>query len=395
MFICAAHIIDYRSYRLGPYGLLTSAELRNAGYLPNNALRDQKLGLLWIQKYAAGFGGDPARVTVAGESAGAVSCHYHLQSTTPLFKRVIMMSGTDLLFPAISLDQAERNYETFVKHLELSGATPEARLEVLRTMNGLKLAELFTSSGVPALPVLDQDIISLMPSFAAAHANEQELPGLRWCESFMLGNCQFDGNIFDYHMRNESGDLQSKLYSVLENHLRPFPGLLHNVANHYKLDDQYQEGTGHISVLHFANDLNFACPVHYTSSNLESESTQLFVYRFNEPNPWDGTWKGHAVHIQDLVWLLQNFNEFLEDPQRRQAEHFAKDIISFAFGTTCWAPWTRSTMSVKEFGPQGQSRTISDATVGNGQKATFLIDLQAKHCDALKAAFDELLYTLE
>lgn len=59
------------SYRLGPFGFLTSAELRQFGRGQNNGLHDQRTALIWIQKYIAGFGGDPNNVTLAGESAGA------------------------------------------------------------------------------------------------------------------------------------------------------------------------------------------------------------------------------------------------------------------------------------------------------------------------------------
>jgi carboxylesterase type B len=58
------------SYRLGPFGFLHSAELAKFGGGQNNGLHDQRTALLWIQKYIAGFGGDPNNVTLAGESAG-------------------------------------------------------------------------------------------------------------------------------------------------------------------------------------------------------------------------------------------------------------------------------------------------------------------------------------
>lgn len=54
---------------------MTSAALREAGYLPNNGLHDQKLALRWIQKYIAGFGGDPNLVTFVGSSIGAGKNH--------------------------------------------------------------------------------------------------------------------------------------------------------------------------------------------------------------------------------------------------------------------------------------------------------------------------------
>lgn len=59
------------NYRLGAPGNLTSDELRSAGYLGNNSLRDQRCALEWVQKFIGGFGGDEENVTVFGVSAGA------------------------------------------------------------------------------------------------------------------------------------------------------------------------------------------------------------------------------------------------------------------------------------------------------------------------------------
>lgn len=57
-------------YRLGPFGFLSSEEVRDQGGL-NAGIQDIQLTLQWVQKYIGMFGGDPKRVTIAGESAGA------------------------------------------------------------------------------------------------------------------------------------------------------------------------------------------------------------------------------------------------------------------------------------------------------------------------------------
>lgn len=68
-------------------GYLTSAELRSAGYKPNNQLRDQRAAFTWLKKNVAGFGGDGDEITAVGESAGAGS----LLTPPPSSSR----SGTD------------------------------------------------------------------------------------------------------------------------------------------------------------------------------------------------------------------------------------------------------------------------------------------------------------
>ncbi|KAJ7507239.1 putative carboxylesterase [Mycena galericulata] len=63
-------------YRLGAFGYLASAEVKEKGQL-NAGLLDQRFALDWVQQNIAAFGGDPARVTIGGESSGAGSTMYH------------------------------------------------------------------------------------------------------------------------------------------------------------------------------------------------------------------------------------------------------------------------------------------------------------------------------
>ncbi|KAI2618268.1 alpha/beta-hydrolase [Hypomontagnella submonticulosa] len=67
-----SYIVVTVQYRLGAFGFLSSAELARSGVL-NAGLHDQLFALQWVQKHIHHFGGDPAQVTIAGESAGGGS----------------------------------------------------------------------------------------------------------------------------------------------------------------------------------------------------------------------------------------------------------------------------------------------------------------------------------
>ncbi len=105
-------------YRLGVEGFV-----HFAGGDTNVALRDQLAALEWVQEEIAAFGGDPGRVCLAGQSAGAMSLGWLLGSerSRGLFQRAISMSGG--VEVTYSPEQAARVATTVA---ERAGAEPTA-----------------------------------------------------------------------------------------------------------------------------------------------------------------------------------------------------------------------------------------------------------------------------
>ncbi|HEY1901385.1 MAG TPA: carboxylesterase family protein [Terracidiphilus sp.] len=85
------------AYRLGVFGFLDLEPLLGAEYAgsANNALRDLIAALEWIRENISAFGGDPARVTIGGESAGAklTDILMGVPSAQPLFHQMVSESG--------------------------------------------------------------------------------------------------------------------------------------------------------------------------------------------------------------------------------------------------------------------------------------------------------------
>ncbi|KAB8237925.1 Alpha/Beta hydrolase protein [Aspergillus alliaceus] len=84
------------NYRLGGLGFLAGQEVATAG-VANAGLHDQRAAFRWAQDHIAAFGGNPADITVFGESAGAASIMYHLTGyggkDCPPFRRAILQSN--------------------------------------------------------------------------------------------------------------------------------------------------------------------------------------------------------------------------------------------------------------------------------------------------------------
>lgn len=83
------------NYRLGSLGFLAMQDM-SGPFVGALGLQDQRVALAWVSNNIDAFGGDPERVTVAGQSAGGSSAIYMLlyfPSVWPLFSRAIIESG--------------------------------------------------------------------------------------------------------------------------------------------------------------------------------------------------------------------------------------------------------------------------------------------------------------
>lgn len=354
--------------------------MRKAGYKPNNALRDQRTALLWIQKYISGFGGDSTNVTLIGESAGGVSVSYHLYSKEPLFRRCMLMSGSNLLMPPAPLSLAESNYKTAMKALGLESASPAETIQALNSMDGKKLCEKMLFGGIPMLPVVDDDIITAAPKYS-----NLSLQPPFWCEAVIIGDCQFDGNIQSLRLGSKKAGIAKVFRSSITTSLGE--SLSSKLLQAYSLSPELPDNEAFFRVLEFVTDVQFYSPTTTYAETL-AEKMKVYMYRFNEPNPWEGPWKGHAIHIQDLMWLFQNLNEFMDGPQQAQAKAFAGGVLDFANGQDAWRPWKSEDRVAMVMGPKGKVEMTKDEPSMNGRRA--IVHELAKEAGGMDVLSDAL-----
>jgi para-nitrobenzyl esterase len=172
-------VVDF-NYRLGALGFLALPELtRESGHNAsgNYALMDAIAALRWVQRNAAALGGDPRRVTVFGQSAGAqiISALLVSPETRGLFARAIgessaLMTEADARAPGgiASLAKAEAAGAAFAAKL---GAPTLAELRRLP-------AERFQASPPGTGPIVDGWIVPQAPRDAFAAGRQWDVPTL-------------------------------------------------------------------------------------------------------------------------------------------------------------------------------------------------------------------------
>ncbi|KAL9078714.1 MAG: hypothetical protein Q9157_002359 [Trypethelium eluteriae] len=197
------------NYRVGGFGFLPGSEILADGSA-NLGLLDQRLGLQWVSDNIEAFGGDKTKVTIWGESAGAISVMdqmllYNGDNTyngSPLFRAGIMNSGS--IVPADPVDgvKGQAVYNTVVEYAGCSSATDtlaclrevdyETFLNATNSVCGLLS---YCSVALSYLPRPDGTALTQSPEVLVKAGQYASVP-------FIIGDQEDEGTLFALFQSN-------------------------------------------------------------------------------------------------------------------------------------------------------------------------------------------------
>ena len=136
------------NYRLAVMGFLCHPEItkENPDAPANFGLLDQQAGLHWVYRNIAAFGGDPEKITIAGQSAGGGSVLQQLtcDDNKDIVKGAVIYSGMinmdglpGDIFNPLTLEEAEKNGEAFFEYMGVK------TLEEARQIDAAKVRDLY------------------------------------------------------------------------------------------------------------------------------------------------------------------------------------------------------------------------------------------------------------
>lgn len=280
------------NYRVGVLGFVNFGDVLGLPDIPSNlGLRDQIAALEWVRDNIAAFGGDPQRVTIAGQSAGSMSVSLLLLSrqTWPLYRGAIMQSG------AVSLihdrEHSQRVARRYAELLDLN----QGDLDKLRQIDVATLLEVQTRIGkeernsIPAAPWYDGDL--LPGSLEEAHAHPTPAIPL------IAGSAREEIRLFDLM----PGDILPSSWDDLE-------ALLHSSLPKEQAEavlaayPRTRQGRRAL-----ATDLTFAMPTrNYAERHARQHPT--WYYRFDYAHPIAGA--THGLELL-LFWPFSGLRALL------------------------------------------------------------------------------------
>jgi para-nitrobenzyl esterase len=308
------------AYRLGPLGYLAHPALtaesphHSSG---NYGLMDQVAALSWVRRNIAAFGGDRRRVTIFGQSAGAMSVSMLMSSPLAegLFQGAIGESGGLFeplqLAPGYSLRVAEQDGVAYAKSLEVASLTELRALPVARLLQG--------EANKVSHPVVEPHALPLSPYDTFIVGRQARVPVLvGW-------NADEARSLIDLR--------RVRAVTFAEDINKAFGGQPTALINAYPHADDAQAAQGRAD---FERDLRFAWD-NWSWARLQAAAgPATYVYRFEHRPPFpEGSVRAGwgASHFAELWYVFDHLDQEpwrWTSSDRRLADRIAGYWVNFA-----------------------------------------------------------------
>jgi para-nitrobenzyl esterase len=346
------------NYRLGLLGFLAQTALDGEGHDAGNyGFMDQQLALNWVRKNIAGFGGDPNKVTIFGESAGGQSVYSQLASPTAahLFRGAIVESGSyvefqDYFDSIVTLPIGETTGTSFAPAGNSIASSVGCASETAACLRAVPAATLVGVQAGVLYPFVDGTLLTQTPGQAFASGEFNQVP-------VIAGTNHDEYRLFvadEYALGNALTTLAE--YDDAEQAL--WGPVLAPIVDSLYPDSPANDLNGPEALGAAGTDGIFVCPAR-NADQLLSQFVTTYAYEFNDENapPAQSSIPGltfplgayHSAEIQYLFVVGGTPAPFTPAQQQLSASmvtywtQFAKNLDPNSPTQPTWSPYSTST----------------------------------------------------
>ena len=319
------------NYRVSVWGFLSTEDEHSPG---NYGLWDQQLALKWISENIQAFGGDPSRVTIFGESAGASAVVYQslYEGNTGLFQRAIAESGSITPIWAYQRD-SKKDAEDLGKILGCSNMASGPLVDCIRSQPPEAVSAVINDpmsglfkSPFPFLPSVDGEIVKELPVDVINATTDKSAKGRQFFSQldFLTGINAEEGTLVIGGFLGL--DAENLLPSKAEFEDDFIPRALHlafgpdipkvvkgmTVSDYTDWEDPDNAETMRSKIVDIATDFMYSIPMVETidlHDALKGDSKTSYMYMFDvlpSTRLFDMTpsWSKKATHMDELIYLF-------------------------------------------------------------------------------------------
>lgn len=316
-------IVVSMNYRVGALGFLALNTPEARG---NAGMMDQRMGMEWVQRNIAQFGGDPHNVTIFGESAGACSVGLHLLSSLSrgLFNRAILQSGApQAKWVTFTPDEGRSRSRKLASELGCDKSLSDAEIvQCLRNIPGQNLYEneFTVVNGIvqfPFLPVIDGFFLTQSPAQYLKNDRFKKTP-------LLLGSNSHEGSWFlvyenpeFFNLDTESLIKEKDMQHIIESlffyhpHFQTPPVIINQfgweaiIFQYTDWVNPKDEASRRDQISLAVGDYHFVCEVNALADRYSQSGQRVYNYWFSHRssvNPWP-KWMG-ALHADEIPFVF-------------------------------------------------------------------------------------------